>query len=734
MARDADGVGCSSRSSGSTKRRKYDVFLSFRGEDTWKNFTNHLYAALKNEGLRTFRDEEGLERGESINPSLVEAIEESRFAIIVLSPNYASSTWCLDELQKILQLKEETSLQVFPIFYGVHPSDVRKQNGSFAEAFIRHEERFVKDKTQEWRDALEKVATLSGWDSKNRYETEFIESIADEIGSKLLDKSASDLGKLIGIEPKLDELNSIIARESEEVGFIGIWGAGGVGKTTLARAFYEREQKRKSKNFEIHCFLDNIRETCEKHGLISLQRKLLLSLYKRSIEVADFYEAMELIKRKLTDREILLVLDDVSHVSQLEKLAPRQGWFSKGSIIVITTRDKHLLSSYRVSDSAIYHIELLSDSESLKLFIQNAFKEGQPNEDYLNLARTVIEYTGGLPLALEVLGSFLCKRTIEEWEDALAKFEKGLPEDISKILEVSLHGLELNEKTIFLDIACFFNGMDEDHIIQILETLDKDLHPKIGIRLLIDKSLVINYKGRLWVHEILQNMAKHVVHQESSGDASKLSRILSLDDANHVLGGNKVTFEKYLIKTPNFDGIPHLEKLILQGCSNLVKIHQSLGQHKKLVTVDLKDCKEVKTLPEKFEMNSLETFILSGCSKVRKLPEFGKDMACLSKLDLEKTALAKLPQSLGNLIGLVELNLTNCKKLVCLPCSVGKLKALKITKLSNCSNLSGLPENLNENEALKELDLSGIAIKELSFSGYNGEAQSSSTWSCLSLL
>ncbi|XP_028773839.1 disease resistance-like protein DSC1 [Neltuma alba] len=133
-------------------------------------------------------------------------------------------------------------------------------------------------------------------------------------------------------------------------------------------------------------------------------------------------------------------------------------------------------------------------------------------------------------------------------------------------------------------------------------------------------------------------------------------------------------------------------------------------------------------------MNSLETFILSGCSKVRKLPEFGKDMACLSKLDLEKTALAKLPQSLGNLIGLVELNLTNCKKLVCLPCSVSKLKALKVIKISECSKLSWLPESLNENEALEQLHLSGIAIQGLSFSDYNSETQSSSSWSCLSLL
>ncbi|XP_028773811.1 toll/interleukin-1 receptor-like protein [Neltuma alba] len=163
MARDADAVRHSSSSSGSTKRRMYHVFLSFRREDTRTSFTDHLYAALKRKGLKAFRDKEELERGESIKPSLQQAIEESHCAIVVLSPSYASSTWCLDELQKILQLREESSLQVFPIFYGVDPSDVRKQEGSFAEALKKHEERFLKDKmkVQKWRDALEKVATIS---------------------------------------------------------------------------------------------------------------------------------------------------------------------------------------------------------------------------------------------------------------------------------------------------------------------------------------------------------------------------------------------------------------------------------------------------------------------------------------------------------------------------------------------------------------------------------------------
>ncbi|KAI9095293.1 hypothetical protein K1719_026327 [Acacia pycnantha] len=185
-----------------------------------------LLVRLRDGRLKTFRDEEELERGQSIKPSLLEAIEESRSAIVVLSPSYASSTWCLDELQKIIHLKEESSLQVFPIFYGVDPSDVKKQKGSFAEAFKKHEERFTKDKMklQGWRDALEKVATISGWHSQNRHETEFIESISEEMMSKLLDESPSDLGILVGIKQKLDELESIVASELEGVRFIGIWG------------------------------------------------------------------------------------------------------------------------------------------------------------------------------------------------------------------------------------------------------------------------------------------------------------------------------------------------------------------------------------------------------------------------------------------------------------------------------------------------------------------------------
>ncbi|KAM2903992.1 hypothetical protein COP2_003762 [Malus domestica] len=148
--------------------KKYDVFISFRGEDTRRGITSHLHQALEQRKIETYIDDR-LQRGEEIGPALVEAIEKSRLSVIIFSKNYPSSTWCLKELVHILKCKERCGQMVIPVFYDVSPSDIRNQQGSYAVAFAGLEKRFKDsiDKVQEWRNALTTAANLSGFDYSN---------------------------------------------------------------------------------------------------------------------------------------------------------------------------------------------------------------------------------------------------------------------------------------------------------------------------------------------------------------------------------------------------------------------------------------------------------------------------------------------------------------------------------------------------------------------------------------
>ncbi|CAK8538796.1 unnamed protein product [Lathyrus sativus] len=161
---------------------RYDVFLSFCGEDTRYSFTGFLYQALRREGFKIFMDDEGLEGGNQISQTLLKAIEKSRLSIVVLSENYGYSTWCLDELVKIMECKKAKSQLVWPIFYKTEQSDVSNQTKSYGEAMRAHEDKFGKDSenVQKWRSALSEVALLKGDHIKeNEYEYEFIKKIVE---------------------------------------------------------------------------------------------------------------------------------------------------------------------------------------------------------------------------------------------------------------------------------------------------------------------------------------------------------------------------------------------------------------------------------------------------------------------------------------------------------------------------------------------------------------------------
>ncbi|KAI3414340.1 ADP-ribosyl cyclase/cyclic ADP-ribose hydrolase [Psidium guajava] len=142
-----------------------DVFLRFRGEDTRRRLTGHLYSALKDADINLFRDNGALSRGEMISSELLQVIEEPRISIVVFSTNHANSRWCL----KIIEVKEMHGQLVLPVFYDIDPSEVWEQTSNFARAFAEHKACFdeERDRVSRWRTALTKAGHLSGWDLKN---------------------------------------------------------------------------------------------------------------------------------------------------------------------------------------------------------------------------------------------------------------------------------------------------------------------------------------------------------------------------------------------------------------------------------------------------------------------------------------------------------------------------------------------------------------------------------------
>ncbi|KAI3817419.1 hypothetical protein L1987_11209 [Smallanthus sonchifolius] len=520
----------------------YDVFLSFRGEDTRKRFVDHLYTALVQQGIHTYKDDETLARGESIGPSLLKAIQESRIAVVVFSKNYADSSWCLDELACIIDCMDNIGQVVMPIFYDIDPSDVRKQNGKYGEAFDKHRWE-NKHKVESWRKALVKTSNLSGWvprDFANGHEANCIKNIVGTISGRLSPLITNVDTDLIGIETHLLDLKSKLVIGSGGVRMVGIWGVGGGGKTTLASAAYTEI----SHEFDAHCLLENIRDESSKHGLKKLQEKILSVVLKTKVKLLNEREGKSMIKSRLCHKSVLVVLDDVDDLKQLEALAGSHDWFGDGSRIIITTRDEHLLS--RKAD-AIYEVSLLSHDEAIKLFGRHAYREDKPVEDYEMLSLDVVSYAGGLPLALEILGTFLYDKDKDEWMSALAKL-KCIPHvKVTERLKISYDGLEPDEKELFLDIACFLRRWPIDRAIRVLDACS--FHPGIGVKVLVQKSLIKVSNGILDMHDLVEEMAHYIVRGEHPSHPEKHSRIWQEKDIVEFCAmGAETLMENYHIE------------------------------------------------------------------------------------------------------------------------------------------------------------------------------------------
>ncbi|KAF8407992.1 hypothetical protein HHK36_007132 [Tetracentron sinense] len=539
MDDDSDSDDSSTTTSSPSFKFRWDVFLSFSAEDTRRNFIDRLDFELRGNDIRTFLDDEELETASEIYPKLLTAIEDSATSIAVISKNYAYSHRCLEELAKILECRR----LILPVFFEVDPSHVRHQKGPFEEGFRNLEQRFGEEKVVRWRKAMEKAGGISGWDSKNWSESKLIQSLVEKILIKLSNIPLGVAKHPIGINIRVEELMRILDVKANGVQIVGFHGMGGIGKTTLAKAIYNKIVVQ----FKHRSFISNIRETSrQRNGLISLQNKLVHDLCRNNVSTVDeVNRGIVVIKEKIHKKRVLVVLDDVDDASQLDALAGRRDWFYEGSRIIITTRDNEILKKSFVNE--IYEVKILSDSESLQLFSYHAFGRERPNEAFMHLSKQIIFLTSGLPLALEVFGAFLFdKRRIKEWKDALEKLKQIRPGNLQEVLKISFDGLNEQEKCIFLDIACFFVKMDmeRDYAIDILKGCG--FNAELAFKVLRAKSLIrIIDNNTLWMHDQLRDMGRQIVREESTGDLGKRSRLWEHEEVMKVLENDMVSlFER----------------------------------------------------------------------------------------------------------------------------------------------------------------------------------------------
>ncbi|KAL3499788.1 hypothetical protein ACH5RR_038881 [Cinchona calisaya] len=729
-----------SSSSVCTPKWNYDVFLSFRGEDVRKNFVDFLYSALQQKGIYTYKDDEKLERGISIGPALSQAIEESRIAIIVFSENYASSSWCLDELAKIIECNRLLGQTILPVFYDVDPSVVRKRKRSFSIAFAKHEDEIKdKERIQRWKDALVIAASISGWDvpnTANGHEAECIHEIVEIIMAKLEKVVAIRGENYVGIDSRVRKLNALINLGSDDVCFVGIWGMSGIGKTTIARAVFDRI----STHFEGSIFLHKVREDSQRYGLKNLQEKILSKILRtKNLRISDYYEGLNMMKQRLCHKKVLIVLDDIDHLDQLEHLAGKHDWFGAGSRVIITTKDKHLLDAHQVEP--IYEVELLNEYEAIQLFSWNAFKKNYPAKDYEELSTQIVHYAGCLPLALKVLGCFLCGRDMVGWISEVERLERIPENEIMEKLKLSFNGLGESEKEIFLDIACFFEGTERDYITRVLDSFD--FYPNIGIKVLIEKALVNVSEGRILMHPLIQEMGRHIVRQEAPKDPGKQSRLWVEEDIRHVLAREKVTENvkglwldlstpKYLLTTN--ESFEKMEKLRLLKIRNACvsrgpnripneirwldwhgypsKFFPDSFQAEKLVGLELQYSRIIQLWKGIKLLDKLKFIDLSHSQKLIRTLDF-TGIPNLERLILEDcSSLIEIHPSAGHLKRLQLLNLRNCTNLRSLPKRIF-LERLEVMILSGCSKVDKFPKILGTMDCVIEVYLKATSLKEL---------------------
>uniref|UniRef100_A0A2K1WQT0 ADP-ribosyl cyclase/cyclic ADP-ribose hydrolase n=1 Tax=Populus trichocarpa TaxID=3694 RepID=A0A2K1WQT0_POPTR len=758
--------------SASIPARKYDVFISFRGEDTHNN----------------------LRRGDEICSSLLKAIEESKLSVIVFSENYASSKWCLDELVKILECKEMNGQTVIPVFYHVNPSHVRNQTETVGDSIGELELVTEKmEKVKRWRAALKEVATLTGWDSRNiRSESELIEAIAGDILNKLYKMSPGHSMNLVGIEEHIKRTESLLCMDSQE-------------PPSLAVAF-TKDCLRRKKVLIVLDDVDNSRQLQELslgvHDLFGPGSKILVTSRDKQVLIKNGVDAIYKVQG-LNNHDALRLLSlnafkkncpKRDHIELLERMVD----YAKGNPLALIVLGSSLYDRSKekwysalnklgkVPNPEIQRVLRISydglDGEQQQIFLDIAFffNGAECNHAVKVLDSCYSSLQFDLSILIDKSLITISQNTLEmhdilqEMAYSIVREESKNPGKRSRLCdhEDIYHVLKKKKGTEAVEGICLdISKMPEMHLesdtfarmnslrflkfyhpFYFMDSKDKVHLPLSGLKYLSDELKYLHWH-RFPAKSLPQNFcAENIV--DLTLHSSRVEQLWTGVQDLLNLRWIDLSRSTYLLEIPDLSRAKNLEYIDLSFCESLLEVHSSIQHLEKLEILILSGCKNLGIVPKRIESKFLRILDLSHCKKVRKCPEIS---GYLEELMLQGTAIEELPQSIskvkeirildlsgcsnitkfpqipGNIkqlrllwtvieevpssieflatLGVLEMNF--CEQLSSLPTCICKLKCLERLELSYCPKLESFPEILEPMESLKCLDLSGTAIKEL---------------------